>query len=276
MESQKITCESATRGGRRYDDACGAAHALDLVGERWALLVIRELMLRPKRFSDLKADLPGISANVLTQRLEGLEAAGILVRRKLPPPASIQVYELTPWGYEAEPIFQTLGRWAARSPSHDPRLPLSAVSLLLSFRTMVDPARIAGLALDVGLDLGRELYRVRIGDGILTVARAAAGHASPDVTFTCAPPALAAAIYGGVPLAALEREGALEVKGDRASAERFVTLFPLPPKVGGGGKAEGRTRGAHSRPTVLTVITVVFRGGPDKALYTRTREQAGA
>ena len=77
------------RGGvqRVYDDACGAAHALDLVGERWALLVVRELMMGPKRFSDLRADLPGISANVLTQRLEGLEAVGVLIRRKLPPPA---------------------------------------------------------------------------------------------------------------------------------------------------------------------------------------------
>src|SRR4051794_30434694 len=116
MESQKIT-------KRRYEDACGAAHALDLVGERWALLVMRELMLGPKRFGDIKGGLPGISANVLTQRLEGLEAAGVLVRRKLPPPASTRVYELTPWGYEAEPIFQTLGRWAARSPTHDPSLP---------------------------------------------------------------------------------------------------------------------------------------------------------
>src|SRR3954449_5481225 len=117
---------------RTYEDACAAAHALDLVGDRWALLVMRELMLGPKRFSDLRASLPGISANVLTQRLEGLETAGVLVKRKLPPPAAAQVYELTEWGYESEPIFQALGRWAARSPTHDPSLPLSAVSLFLS------------------------------------------------------------------------------------------------------------------------------------------------
>ncbi|MEA3017255.1 MAG: hypothetical protein QOI38_1977, partial [Sphingomonadales bacterium] len=143
MSLEKVTKQA---GSRRYNDACGAAHALDLVGERWALLVMRELMLGPKRFSDLKADLAGISSNVLTQRLEGLEAAGIVLRRKLPPPAAAQVYELTPWGYEAEPIFQVLGRWAARSPSHDPRLPLSAVSLMLSFRTMFDPERARGFA----------------------------------------------------------------------------------------------------------------------------------
>ena len=133
---------------RHYEDACGAAHALDLVGERWALLVVRELMLGPKRFGELRASLPGLSANVLTQRLDGLEAAGVLARRKLPPPASVQVYELTPWGYESEPIFQALGRWAARSPKHDPSLPLSAVSLFLSFRTMFAAARVEGMDAD--------------------------------------------------------------------------------------------------------------------------------
>src|SRR3569833_2188790 len=98
MQSHKITDSLSSSSRRRYDDACGAAHALDLVGERWALLVMRELMLGPKRFSDLRRDLPGISANVLTQRREGLEQAGGLVRRRLPPPAAAQGYELTPWG----------------------------------------------------------------------------------------------------------------------------------------------------------------------------------
>src|SRR4028119_99945 len=137
MKLQKVTEASPGGAKRRYDDACGTAHALDLIGERWALLVMRELMMGPKRFSDLRSDLPGLSANVLTQRLEGLEAAGLLFRRKLPPPASAQVYELTPWGYEAEPIIQSLGRWAARSPAHDPRLPITARPLLLPFRTML-------------------------------------------------------------------------------------------------------------------------------------------
>lgn len=229
MSLEKITPKTKPEPKRRYDDACGAAHALDLVGERWSLLVIRELMLGPKRFTDLRADLPGISANVLTQRLEGLERAGILVRRKLPPPASTQVYELTPWGYEAEPIFQTLGRWAARSPSHDPRLPLSAVSLLLSFRTMFDPARADGFSARVGLRLGREDYRLDISEGRVEAERGAAGDA--DFVLAGPPPAIAAAVYGGVPVEALEADGALMVEGDRALLARFVTLFPLPPKV---------------------------------------------
>jgi DNA-binding HxlR family transcriptional regulator len=223
--------EKTTKTKRSYDDACGAAHALDLVGERWALLVMRELLLGPKRFSDLKADLPGISANVLTQRLEDLEAAGVLIRRKLAPPASGQVYELTPWGYESEPIFQVLGRWAARSPSHDPRLPLSAVSLLTSFRTMFDPVRIAGVDARVGLRLGREDYVLRIANGAVAAERGnAAGVA---LVLEGSPPAVAAAVYGGVPIEALEAEGALKVEGDRGLAARFVTFFPLPPKVAG-------------------------------------------
>src|SRR6185295_18242559 len=145
MELEKITKPRDAPARRRYDDACGTAHALDLIGERWALLVMRELMLGPKRFSDIRADLPGISANTLTQRLEGLEAVGLVVRRRLPPPAAAQVYELTQWGYEAEPIIQTMGRWATRSPAHDPTMPLSATSLMLSFRTMGDPERMKEL-----------------------------------------------------------------------------------------------------------------------------------
>jgi DNA-binding HxlR family transcriptional regulator len=214
---------------RRYEDACGAAHALDLVGERWALLVMRELMLGPRRFSDLRAGLPGISANVLTQRLEGLEAAGVILRRRLPPPASAQVYELTPWGYESEPIFQALGRWAARSPEHDPSLPLSAVSLFLSFRTMIDPARAKGLKARIGFRIGDETFVTSLAGGKIEVARAELKE--PDVVFTGAATAIAAAVYGGQPLTRLETAGALSVEGDRALARRFVRLFPLPPKV---------------------------------------------
>ena len=229
MKLGKITGRVKASSRRRYEDACGAAHALDLLGERWALLVVRELMLGPKRFSDLRADLPGISANVLTQRLEGLEAAGVLVRKKLPPPASAQVYELTPWGYESEPIFQALGRWAARSPEHDPSLPLSAVSLFLSFKTMLDPARARGIDARIGFRIGAETFLVRLMEGRVEVGRD--GPEQTDLVFTGTAPAIAAAVYGGAPLDALEAAGALSIEGDRALAARFVTLFPLPSKV---------------------------------------------
>jgi DNA-binding HxlR family transcriptional regulator len=226
---KKLTESKDGPSRRRYDDACGTAHALDLIGERWALLVLRELMLGPKRFSDLRADLPGISANTLTQRLEGLEAHRLVVRKRLPPPAAAQVYELTEWGYEAEPIVQVMGRWATRSPAHDPTMPLSATSLMLSFRTMGDPARMQELNARIGFRIGAETFVVAIADGRMTAERG--GIEGVDLAFTGPAPAIAGAVYGGVPLEALEAEGALRIEGDRGLAARFVTLFPLPSKA---------------------------------------------
>ncbi|MDI6027320.1 winged helix-turn-helix transcriptional regulator [Corticibacterium sp. UT-5YL-CI-8] len=229
MKLVKITKSENLAHKRVYEDACATAHALDLLGERWAILVIRELLLGPKRFGDLRADLPGISANVLTQRLEGLEASGIVKRRKLPPPANIQVYELTDWGYESEPIFQAMGRWAARSPSHDPTLPFGTVSLVLSMRTMFDPARAEGCDLTVGLKLPNDGFMVRVMNGAIEVERGDPAGAGTLLTGTAQ--VFAAAFYGGVPLADLEAGGALKLDGDREAAERLVSLFPLPAKA---------------------------------------------
>lgn len=230
MQLKEITNKNQAVAKRRYDDACGTAHALDLVGERWALLVLRELMLGPKRFSDLRADLPGLSANVLTQRLEGLEASGLLVRTKLPPPSNAQVYALTEWGYEAEPIIQALGRWAARSPGHDPTLPISAVSVMLSFRTMIERKRAEGMDAKIGFSFGGENYLGHVVNGGIEIKRG--DPADGDVVFTATPQLLAAAAYGKQPFEELERTGAFKVKGDLALAARFIDLFHLPPKAG--------------------------------------------
>src|SRR5919199_3690580 len=154
MKLQKLTTTRKNEEKRRYDDACGLAHALELLGERWAMLVLRELAYGPRRFSELKADLPAISANVLTQRLTELESRGLVRRRKLPPPASVQVYEATEWGLEAAPLIREMGRWAARSPGHDPTLPLSGVSIMLSFTAMLDAERAKGFAGTVAFRFG--------------------------------------------------------------------------------------------------------------------------
>lgn len=225
MKLEKVTAKP----GRRYHDACGAAHGLDLIGERWALLVVRELMLGPRRFGDLKKDLHGISANVLTQRLEGLEASGVVRRRKLPPPASVQVYELTEWGREIEPVFIVLGRWAARSPGHDPTLPISAVSIMLSFKTMFDPGRAGTAAMVVGFVFDETDFRVEIADGRLEARRGEIEDA--QVTLTTLPQRVAAAVYGKVPLGTLEAGGDLSIKGDVRVFERFADFFHLPEKV---------------------------------------------
>lgn len=229
MKLEKITKKNDTINQRTYEDACATAHGLDLVGERWALLVIRELMFGAKRFSDLRKGLPGISANVLTQRLEGLEMVGILLKRRFPPLASVQVYELTEWGYQMEPVFQALGRWAARSPFHDAGLPFSAASLMLSLRTMIDMERSRDIHAKIGFQLRNEAFVVQIDDGRLEVKRAETDRA--DVIFDGSPEILAACIYGGQPLKLLEDTGMLKISGDHELAAKFVTLFPLPEKV---------------------------------------------
>ena len=222
---------SSTSRRRWYDDACGTALALELVGERWALLIVRELMFGPRRFSQLRASLPGISANVLTQRLEGLEVAGIVVRRKLPPPADdVQAYELTPWGYEAETAIQELGRWAVRSPQHDATLPLSAASIMLSFRTMIDRSRSGRKPMTAGFRLGNEGFVATLDANGISVQRANPDEV--DFIIEAKPTSLAAVVYGGMPIAEAEATGMMKLKGDRKLAEQFVTLFPLPAKTG--------------------------------------------
>jgi DNA-binding HxlR family transcriptional regulator len=230
MQLENVTESRRAEPRRGYDDACGTAHALELIGERWALLVLRELMLGPRRFSELRGDLPGISANVLTQRLIELEQRGLVVKKRLPPPASVQVYEATAWGLEAEPIVQALGRWAARSPRHDPTLPISGVSILLSFRTMFDPARVSearAMKATIGFRFGEDRYFVEIGDGKLGARRGEPEAA--DVVITGEPTMLAAVVYGKQPL------DLVGIDGDRALFQRFVDLFELPPKVGADG-----------------------------------------
>ena len=226
MTLAKVTKAPRKEASRRYDDACGTAHGLELIGDRWALLVLRELMLGARRFSQLRADLPGLSANVLTQRLIELEERGLVRRRTLAPPASAQVYEATAWGLEVEPVIQALGRWAARSPQHDPTLPLSGVSILLSFRTMIDAKRARKVDAKVGFVFGKDRYVARVRKGRIKIAQGAVEEC--DAVISAAPTTLAAVVYGGAPV------DLLGISGDRDVVEKFVTLFVLPPKVGAG------------------------------------------
>jgi len=213
---------------RWYDDACGTAMALELVGERWALMVVRELMFGPRRFGEIRAALPGLSANILTQRLEGLEDAGVLTKRKLPPPASAQVYELTPWGYESEPIFQTMGRWAVRSPEHDPTLPLSAASLMMSFRTMLRSDRAILPVRRIGFVIDGDSFVGTLGEDF-AIERAPVEDC--DIVLTGSPMTIASIVYGGRPIDDAEASGDLQIEGHRDFLATFTTLFPLPAKV---------------------------------------------
>lgn len=205
------------------------AFGLEMLGERWSLFVVRELMLGPRRFSDLRADLPGISANVLTQRLAEMEARGIVVRSTLPPPANVQVYGLTEWGYLAEPIVQEVGRWAARSPLHDPTLPISPVSIMLSLRTMIVPEYVGAHDFTVGFRFGALEFKGRVRDGGIVITREEASGA--DFILTGTGPGVAAFVHGKVPLEQLGSAGLLVGEGDLELAAVLPTLFELPPKV---------------------------------------------
>lgn len=226
MEIQKVINPDEAKHGRWYGDACGTAFAMELLGERWALLIVRELMFGPRRFSDLRSSLSGISAKVLTERLASLADAGVLTRRKLPPPAAVQAYELTPWGYRAETLIQELGRWAAMSDGHNPTLPLSPVSFMLSLRTMFDPAKAGDWRARIGFKFPNDVFTGTLKEDAFQVAREEPGGCDALFVAPEAPP-LAAMMY----LDASAQEVGVEVMGDPKAAQRFATLFDLPEKI---------------------------------------------
>lgn len=217
-------------GKRTYSDACGVARALDVVGERWALMVVRELLLGPKRFTDIRSGLPTVSPDVLAQRLRELEGAGVLERRTLPPPAASQVYELTPKGLALEPVVIALGRWGgANAPPPPEGQVMSFDSHILSLRTLFDPALAGDLDATVELRLGEQSFRAVTAGGRFDIERGEA--AAPDATISTAPGTLIAIAHGHRELADAVRAGDVEVEGDAGVAERFVGLFPLPAPV---------------------------------------------
>jgi len=220
---------------RTYGDGCAIAVGLDLVGERWALLVIRELLLGPKRYTDLRTGLPNASPNVLSQRLRELERAGVVRRSKLPPPAASRVYELTDWGRELEDTVIALGNWAARSPSRPSDAPVGADSMILALRSRLDSDAAGGLRAVYDLRLGEDRFRIEVAGDAIEVARGSADHA--DATIDTDPDALAAVLWGDRSLADAQRSGTLTIVGDEAAVKRFLRLFPMPEPAAGVGPA---------------------------------------
>jgi DNA-binding HxlR family transcriptional regulator/putative sterol carrier protein len=212
---------------RTYGDGCAIARALDVVGERWALLIVRELVLGPKRYTDLRRGLPNASPNVLSERLRELERAGVVRRRKLPPPAGSRVYELTDWGLGLEEIVISLGRWAARSPTPPGDAPIvSADSIILALRGLFDSGAAQGLRAGYELRLGEDRFRIEVADDEIAVARGGADQA--DATIDTDPGTFDAVLWGGRSLADAQRSGSLTIEGDKAAVQRFVRLFPMP------------------------------------------------
>jgi DNA-binding HxlR family transcriptional regulator/putative sterol carrier protein len=222
---------------RSYGDGCGIAHALDLVGERWALLVVRELVLGPKRFTDLRGGLPKASPNVLAQRLRELEQAGIVRRRRLPPPAGSSVYELTEWGLELEPIVVALGGWALRSPSFPEDAPVSVDSVALALTSMFNADAADGFNAVIELRLGENRFRIRVADGRIELARGEADDR--DAIIDADLDSLRAVLWQGRELAEALRDGDIRIEGDRRAVARFVLLFPQPESAAPAAVAAG-------------------------------------
>jgi DNA-binding HxlR family transcriptional regulator len=219
---------------RSYNQYCGVARALDLIGERWALLIVRELVLGPKRFTDLREGLPGIATNVLSNRLRQLERDGILGRRRLPPPAAVQVYELTEYGRELVPIMLALGRWGAGTMG--PRTPVQSIRsewLAVALKAFFDPAAAVGLTANVTLNLDGALFTLRIAEGQLEVVH---GAAAPVDLSLKAETELLLEFLAGAPVR-------VEAEGDRDLLAKLPELFPLGASSGvSGARASARAR----------------------------------
>jgi DNA-binding HxlR family transcriptional regulator len=203
-------------GLRSYGDPCGIARALDVVGERWALLIVRDLLFGPKRFSDLRVSL-GASPNVLSQRLGELEASGVLRRRS----AGGALYELTDWGRELHPILLQLGRWGARSP-HQPMGDLGVDALMVALEATFQPDRAPELQASYELRLGEERFSVDCGRETIAITRGTPRR--PDAIIDTDPATLRALVFGDLPL-----DGApVEIRGDIGLARTFFRLFARP------------------------------------------------
>jgi DNA-binding HxlR family transcriptional regulator len=214
------SADEGTLPGRTYGDGCAIAHALDLVGERWALLVVRELLLGPKRFTDLQAGVPNARANVLSQRLRDLERFEIVQRRKLGPPARAQVYELTARGRALEPLLLQLGDWGRRSPFLPRGREIGLDSLMLALKTHVDPAKCPDLSATCLLVVDDDAFTARIDSGHLTITRGE--PVSPDVTVRTDAGTFRALVIERQPADRLRSENRLVITGDETAFDRLI------------------------------------------------------
>ncbi|MYW66706.1 transcriptional regulator [Streptomyces sp. SID8379] len=208
---------------RSYDQYCAAARALDVVGDRWTLLIVRELLAGARRYTDLHADLPGVSTDMLATRLKDMERDGLAVRRRLPAPASAYVYELTPRGRELLPVLQALGEWGA--PGLAERRPTDAVRahwLALPLLRQLEGLGESGVV-DVHLEEGE--FHVRVGSsGGPVYGDGAYAEGPADVRLTLDAEVCGAVAEGALGLVEAVRAGRVVVEGDGALAKSLVAV----------------------------------------------------
>jgi DNA-binding HxlR family transcriptional regulator len=205
---------------RRYGDGCAIATALDYIGERWALLIVRELLLGPKRFTDLQDGLRGAGAKVLAQRLRELESSGVVRRRTLSPPASSQVYELTEWGAELDAIVVALGRWGADAPEPSSDS-VGADSAMLRLRTLFVPQPERPWTATYEMRLGRYRFTTRVVDGRLVEMSRGEPHDPPDTIVDTDPDTLSRMLGAAQARATAVKDGRLAITGDKRAGQRL-------------------------------------------------------
>jgi DNA-binding HxlR family transcriptional regulator len=213
---------------RRYGDGCAIATALDYVGERWALLVVRELLLGPKRFTDLQDGLPGAGPKILAQRLRDLESGGVVRRRTLPPPAGSQVYELTEWGARLDGIVTALGLWGSDAPARSGDH-VGADSAMLRLRSLFAPQPERPWTATYEVRLGRYRFTVRVVDGRLADVTRGEPHDPPDVVLDTDPDTLDRIL--GVPGALTKAVDGrrLTITGDTRAGRRLLDAARVAP-----------------------------------------------
>jgi DNA-binding HxlR family transcriptional regulator len=211
---------------RTYGEACGIPRALDRVGERWALMIVRELLLGPKRFTDLRAGLPHVGPDVLAQRLRDLEQSGLVRRGTLPPPAGSRIYELTERGRELEPVVIALGRFGSVAPFPPGDAGIGVDAVVIALKSLFAPAAAESMAASYELRLGEQRFRLGVADGRIEIARGSAP--APDATLETDPGTLASVLWHGRKLDEARRAGDLAIAGDRTAVTRLLALFPLP------------------------------------------------
>ena len=215
---------------RCYHHYCPVAHSLDLVGERWALLVVRELLNGPKRYTDLLDGLSGIGTNILASRLRDLEEGGVVRRTKLPPPAASTVYELTEYGHELQEVVYALGRWGARSLG--PPAPDDVIApgwLPNALRATFDADAARGVTACYEVRIGEEVAAVRVSDGVLDAVSGAAD--APDSVIATDATTLFQLVAREVDPASAVADGAAQVEGDGGALDAFVSLFSFAPRA---------------------------------------------
>lgn len=203
-----------------YQQGCGLARALDGIGERWALLVVRELAFGPKRFTDLRADLPGIMPSVLTQRLAELESRGIVERGALAPSSRVAAYGLTARGRDLWPALVALARWG-RAGDVPNDADVSAIGAVLDLWAGFDPARAAGVKARIELRLGAAVFALTLRDGVLDIA--AGAHPSAKAVLSCAPALFVAVLRRRRSLDEARTRG-LEISGKADAVARLVEV----------------------------------------------------